>query len=68
MVSVKWMKWLLLGSLLLIPMGCGAGTEIQQEQQKNMIDEREDEMMNDPASEYRQEQLEDQYDEMEDDR
>lgn len=66
MVSLKWIQWLLIGSLLFIPMGCG-GAEIQQEQQEDLMDEQEDEEMNGPATEYRQEQLEDQYDEMEDD-
>jgi hypothetical protein len=50
-----------------VPLGCGAGSEIQQEQQEDMIDEREDEELNDPGTEIRQEQMEDQIDEQEDD-
>jgi hypothetical protein len=62
MVVGKFVKLILVGSLLAIPMGCGAaGTRIQQERQAELMDEREDEMMNDPVTEYRQEQIEDQY-------
>ncbi|WP_167577798.1 hypothetical protein [Ammoniphilus sp. YIM 78166] len=58
----KWIKLILVGALLTVPMGCGAaGTRIQQERQAELMDEREDEMMNDPATEYRQEQIEDQF-------
>ncbi len=58
----KFVKLVLVGALLAIPIGCGAaGTRIQQERQAELMDEREDEMMNHPATEYRQEQVEDLY-------
>ncbi|MEW9672206.1 hypothetical protein [Ammoniphilus sp. 3BR4] len=61
----KGMKWALAAALLSVPIGCGAGPEIQQERQEEMIDEHEDEQLNNPVTEYRQEQIEDRYDDRE---
>lgn len=58
----------ILSLVTAIPLGCGAGPEIQQEQQEDMIDEREDDELDDPVTEYQREQQEDQMDETEDDR
>ncbi|MFD2615642.1 hypothetical protein [Paenibacillus gansuensis] len=54
-------------ALLTAAAGCNnAGPEIQQEQQEDLIDEREDDTLNTPGGEYRQEQQEDRMDEEED--
>ncbi|HZG88206.1 hypothetical protein [Paenibacillus sp.] len=48
--------------------GDGMRQEMQQERQEDIIDEREDEQLNTPGTEYQQEQREDRMDETEDER
>jgi hypothetical protein len=53
-------KWLVAGALAAMLTGCNNdGPQMQQERAGEIIDEREDEQLNDPATEYRTEQVED---------
>ncbi|MFC4779408.1 hypothetical protein ACFO9Q_21650 [Paenibacillus sp. GCM10023252] len=63
-------KLLVLLGLFTMLMGCNneeAKQEMKQEQQEDIIDEREDRQLDSPVKEYRQEQMEDRMDEREDD-